>query len=256
MSKLSAGLLLYRRRGDDVEVLIAHPGGPIWARRDAGAWSLPKGAPLDDESDLFVAARREFEEETGHPPPDGAAIDLGEVRMRSGKVVHGWAIEGDLDPAGLRSMRVEVEWPPRSGRMISVPGDRPASCGPTPSRRIAGSTPPRRRSSTASCRSSRGRKVRPEPDRHRPAGRIGHMFGEFKAFLTKSNALALAIGVIIGGALGAVVNSLVNDIIMPPIGFAAGRRGLHGPQDRAQGRGRRRRGDRGRDPLGQLRPGA
>ena len=120
MAKLSAGLLLYRRNGDDVQVLIAHPGGPIWSRRDAGAWSLPKGAPLDHE-DLYDAARREFEEETGHRPPDGEAIDLGEVRMRSGKVVHGWAVEGNLDPAMLRSMLVEVEWPPKSGRLISVP---------------------------------------------------------------------------------------------------------------------------------------
>jgi predicted NUDIX family NTP pyrophosphohydrolase len=121
MPKLSAGLLLYRRNGDDVQVLIAHPGGPIWSRRDAAAWSLPKGAPLDHETDLYDAARREFEEETGHRPPDGEAIDLGEVRMRSGKVVHGWAVEGNLDPAMLRSMLVEVEWPPKSGRLISVP---------------------------------------------------------------------------------------------------------------------------------------
>ena len=121
MPKLSAGLLLYRRRGDVVQVLVAHPGGPIWARRDAGAWSLPKGAPMDHEEDLFESAQREFEEETGHRPPDAAAIDLGEVRMRSGKVVHGFAIEGDLDPARLTSMSVEVEWPPRSGRRIQVP---------------------------------------------------------------------------------------------------------------------------------------
>ena len=120
MPKLSAGLLLYRRRGDVVQVLVAHPGGPIWARRDAGAWSLPKGAPMDGE-DLLATARREFEEETGHRPPDDPAIDLGEVRMRSGKVVHGFAIEGDLDPARLTSMQVEVEWPPRSGRLIAVP---------------------------------------------------------------------------------------------------------------------------------------
>ena len=121
MPKLSSGLLLYRLVGNDVEVLIAHPGGPIWSRRDMGAWSLPKGALLDGTEDLLAAARREFEEETGHRPPDGEAIDLGEVRMRSGKVVHGWAIEGNLDPGRLRSMRVEVEWPPKSGRTIDVP---------------------------------------------------------------------------------------------------------------------------------------
>jgi predicted NUDIX family NTP pyrophosphohydrolase len=121
MPKLSAGLLLYRRAGDRLEVLIAHPGGPMWSRRDAGAWSIPKGAPNDDVEDLLAAARREFEEETGHAAPPGPPIDLGEVRMRSGKVVHGWAIEGELDPAAIRSMVVEVEWPPRSGRRIGVP---------------------------------------------------------------------------------------------------------------------------------------
>ena len=120
MPKLSAGLLLYRRRGDVVQVLVAHPGGPIWARRDAGAWSLPKGAPMDGE-DLLATARREFEEETGHRPPDDHAIDLGEVRMRSGKIVRAFAVEGDLDPDRLMSMQVEVEWPPRSGRLIAVP---------------------------------------------------------------------------------------------------------------------------------------
>ena len=85
MPKLSAGLLLYRRAGDGLEVLVAHPGGPIWARRDTGAWSLPKGAPLDGEVDLLDAARREFREETGHEAPAGEPIDLGEVRMRSAR---------------------------------------------------------------------------------------------------------------------------------------------------------------------------
>ncbi len=121
MGKRSAGLLLYRRAGDSLEVLIAHPGGPIWARRDTAAWSIPQGAPLDHETDLLDAARREFEEETGHRPPDGPAIDLGEVRMRSGKTVRAWAIEGDRDPSRLRSMEVEVEWPPRTGQTVVVP---------------------------------------------------------------------------------------------------------------------------------------
>jgi len=120
MPKLSAGLLLYRRIDGELEVLVAHPGGPIWARRDGGAWSIPKGALLPDEPPL-EAARREFEEETGHRPPDGEAIDLGEVRMRSGKVVHGFALEGDLDPEAIFSMRVEIEWPPRSGQRMRVP---------------------------------------------------------------------------------------------------------------------------------------
>jgi predicted NUDIX family NTP pyrophosphohydrolase len=135
MPKLSAGLLLYRRRGDLVQVLIAHPGGPIWARRDAGAWSLPKGAPLEGE-DLLATARREFEEETGHRPPDDTAIDLGEVRMRSGKIVHGFALEGDLEPAHLFSMQVEIEWPPRSGRRLTVPEiDRVLWADPAEARR-------------------------------------------------------------------------------------------------------------------------
>jgi len=121
MPKLSAGLLLFRHTADGVEVLIAHPGGPMWSRRDMGAWSLPKGAPNDDEQDLLDGARREFREETGHDAPDGPTIDLGEVRMRSGKVVHAWAVEGDLDPATIASMDIELEWPPRSGRTIVVP---------------------------------------------------------------------------------------------------------------------------------------
>jgi predicted NUDIX family NTP pyrophosphohydrolase len=121
MPKLSAGLLLFRHRDAVVEVLIAHPGGPIWSRRDTAAWSLPKGAPLDHETDLYASARREFEEETGHRPPNSPPIDLGEVRMRSGKTVHAWALEGDLDPARLRSLEVEIEWPPRTGRMLVVP---------------------------------------------------------------------------------------------------------------------------------------
>ncbi len=121
MGKRSAGLLLYRHTDGVVEVLIAHPGGPIWARRDTAAWSIPKGAPLDTETDLLVAARREFEEETGHDAPDGCPIDLGEVRMRSGKTVHAWAYEGDLDPGKVRSNEVEVEWPPRTGQTVVVP---------------------------------------------------------------------------------------------------------------------------------------
>lgn len=136
MGKLSAGLLLYRRDGDIVEVLIAHPGGPVWARRDTAAWSIPKGAPLDHETDLLEAARREFEEETGHPPPAGAPLDLGEVRMRSGKTVHAWALEGDLDPSRLDSLAVEVEWPPRTGLTVVVPEiDRVVWARPAEARR-------------------------------------------------------------------------------------------------------------------------
>jgi predicted NUDIX family NTP pyrophosphohydrolase len=114
---------------------VAHPGGPIWTRRDAGAWSLPKGAAEPGEA-LLDAARREFREEIGRDAPDGPTIDLGEVRLRSGKIVHAWAVEGDLDPGELRSMEAEVEWPPRSGRRIRVPEiDRVAWRRPDEARR-------------------------------------------------------------------------------------------------------------------------
>jgi len=136
MGKRSAGLLLYRRVDDSIEVLIAHPGGPIWARRDTAAWSIPKGAPLDTESDMLVAARREFEEETGFTPPTGEPIDLGEVRMRSGKTVRAWAYEGNLDPSRMHSLEVEVEWPPKTGLTVVVPEiDRVVWARPAEARR-------------------------------------------------------------------------------------------------------------------------
>ncbi len=113
-------MLLYRRRGGGLEVLLVHPGGPFWARRDAGAWSIPKGEYGADE-DALAAARREFVEELGVAPPDGALVDLGEVRQKSGKRVHAWAAAGELDPSGIVSNTFELEWPPRSGRMIEAP---------------------------------------------------------------------------------------------------------------------------------------
>ena len=126
---------MYRKSGDQLEVFLVHPGGPFFKNKDAGAWSIPKGAANDGEL-LIDAAYREFEEETGHPPPPGEAIDLGEVRMRSGKVVHGWGLEGDMDPARIRSMKVEVEWPPRTGRIVTVPEiDRVAWVRPAEARR-------------------------------------------------------------------------------------------------------------------------
>jgi len=117
--RVSAGLLLYRLEADGVRVLLAHPGGPLWANRDTGAWSIPKGG-IDPGEDPLEAARREFEEESGHLPPDGPFVDLGEVRLRSGKLVRAWAVEGDLDPQAAVSSTFELEWPPRSGRRLTV----------------------------------------------------------------------------------------------------------------------------------------
>ena len=116
----SAGILLHRRRDDGLEVLLVHPGGPFWARRDAGAWSIPKGE-YDDGEDPLAAARREFEEELGSAPPGGEAHDLGEIRQRSGKVVRAWALEGELNTEHIVSNTLELEWPPRSGRHIEIP---------------------------------------------------------------------------------------------------------------------------------------
>ena len=120
MTRRSAGILLYRRRRGAVEVLLVHPGGPLWARRDAGVWSIPKGEVGEGEDPLAVA-RREFEEETGHPAPEDGLLALGEVRQRGGKVVAAWAAEGDLDPAALTSNRFSLEWPPRSGLRREFP---------------------------------------------------------------------------------------------------------------------------------------
>jgi len=120
MPASSAGILLYRRRGDRLEVLLVHPGGPFWARRDQGAWSIPKGEYAAGE-DPVAAARREFAEELGAEPPEGPVEDLDEVRQKAGKRVHAWALEGDLDAAAIESNTFELEWPPRSGRMIEVP---------------------------------------------------------------------------------------------------------------------------------------
>jgi predicted NUDIX family NTP pyrophosphohydrolase len=116
----SAGILLYRRRADPLEVLLVHPGGPFWARRDLGAWSIPKGEYEADENPL-AAARREFAEELGVAPPDGPLEDLGEVRQKGGKLVHAWALEGDLDVGEISSNTFELEWPPQSGSKIEVP---------------------------------------------------------------------------------------------------------------------------------------
>lgn len=115
----SSGLLMFRRDGGAVEVLLAHPGGPYWSARDAGAWTLPKGA-VDEGEDPLAAAQREFTEETGFAPAGPFQL-LGELRQKSGKRITAWAFEGDADPAQLRSNLFELEWPPRSGRMRPFP---------------------------------------------------------------------------------------------------------------------------------------
>ncbi len=116
----SAGIVLHRGQGDGLEVLLVHPGGPMWARRDAGVWSIPKGEYADDE-DPLAAARREFAEELGSPAPAGEALELGEIRQKSGKRVRAWALAGDLDAEQIQSNTFSMQWPPRSGRMAEFP---------------------------------------------------------------------------------------------------------------------------------------
>ena len=118
--KLSAGLLLWRRHDDEVQVLLVHPGGPFWAKKDEGAWSIPKGEHEPDD-DPLATAEREFAEELGTAPPDGPEVDLGEVRLASGKRVRAFARAGDLDVTTVASNEFEVEWPPRSGRRQRFP---------------------------------------------------------------------------------------------------------------------------------------
>lgn len=119
MAARSAGILVYRKRAGQIEVLLVHPGGPFWARRDAGAWSIPKGEHAADEEPAD-AALREFVEETGWPLA-GGLVPLGDVRQKAGKTVTAFAVEGDFEPATLRSNEFEMEWPPRSGRRARFP---------------------------------------------------------------------------------------------------------------------------------------
>lgn len=116
----SAGVLLFRQAEDGLEVLLIHPGGPYWAKRDAGAWSIPKGKVDEGETDR-IAAWREFLEELGSPVPEGPAIELGQIRQKAGKDVIAWAVEGDLDADAIKSSTFTVEWPPRSGRERTYP---------------------------------------------------------------------------------------------------------------------------------------
>ncbi len=116
---VSSGVVLFRRKAGEVEVLLVHPGGPFWRRRDLGAWSIPKGEPRPGE-DAATAARREFAEETG-VLPQGALQPLGEIQQRGGKRVEAFALEGDLDADAVKSNTFEIEWPPHSGRMAAFP---------------------------------------------------------------------------------------------------------------------------------------
>ncbi len=119
MAKVSAGLLMYRVRDGQVEVLLVHPGGPFWKNKDDGAWSIPKGEVAEGE-ELEAAGCREFEEELGFKPT-GPLVALGSVKQKSGKLVYAWAFEGDCDPDGIRSNTFAMEWPPKSGKMQEFP---------------------------------------------------------------------------------------------------------------------------------------
>jgi predicted NUDIX family NTP pyrophosphohydrolase len=119
MAKISAGILLFRRGPAGVEVLLVHPGGPFWARKDTGAWSIPKGL-ADEGEDLLAAAKREFLEETGAAPTDGPFIELGPFKA-SGKTIVAFVGEGDFDPSALKSNMFSMEWPPRSGKTGEFP---------------------------------------------------------------------------------------------------------------------------------------
>jgi len=118
--RLSAGILLFRERGGRLEVLLGHPGGPFFAKKDDGFWTVLKGE-ADPNEELRAVARREFAEETEHQAPDGTMLELGEIRQKGGKTVVAWALAGDLDPATARSNTFEMEWPPRSGRRRAFP---------------------------------------------------------------------------------------------------------------------------------------
>jgi predicted NUDIX family NTP pyrophosphohydrolase len=120
MAKRSAGILMYRGKGPKLELLLVHPGGPFWAKKDQGAWSVPKGE-YEPGEDSIAVARREFEEELGRPPPQGSFIELGELVQPSRKVITAFAVQGDLDPTKVTSNHFELEWPPKSGRKQSFP---------------------------------------------------------------------------------------------------------------------------------------
>jgi len=119
MSKQSAGILLYKKVVNDLQIFLVHPGGPFFKNKDEGSWSIPKGEFLDDE-DALIAAKREFEEETGQAI-DGDFISLKSIKQKGGKTVYAWAVEGDIDHETIVSNVFDLEWPPRSGKMITIP---------------------------------------------------------------------------------------------------------------------------------------
>ena len=121
MTRTSAGILLYRRREGELEVLLVHPGGPFFGRKDLGNWSIPKGEVSQADPAYEGTARREFLEEVGHPVPPGPLIDLGSIRQKGGKIVYAWAVEGDIDTATMSSNFIEFEWPPFSSKIKRFP---------------------------------------------------------------------------------------------------------------------------------------
>lgn len=132
---VSAGLVMVRRCGETIELLLVHPGGPFFRHKDDGVWTIPKGL-VNPGEDLLAAARREFQEETGVPVRTETFVPLGHVRQRAGKIVHAWAFAGDCDPAAIFSNTYELEWPPRSGRRQMFPEvDRGAFFDPDTARR-------------------------------------------------------------------------------------------------------------------------
>jgi predicted NUDIX family NTP pyrophosphohydrolase len=120
MKKFSAGILVFRRRGKSIEVLLAHPGGPLWAKKDEGAWSIIKGE-YDEQEAAFDAAKREFKEETSHDAPEGEYLEIGAIKSKAGKTITAWAVEADFDAETIKSNTFEMEWPPRSGNKQKFP---------------------------------------------------------------------------------------------------------------------------------------
>jgi predicted NUDIX family NTP pyrophosphohydrolase len=129
MKKHSAGILLFREKAGEYEVLLVHPGGPFWAKKDNGAWSMPKGE-FDESEKPLAAAKREFQEEVGLAAPAGEYISLGEAKQSSGKVVQGFALAADLDLANFKSNQFDMEWPPKSGQTQSFPENDKAAWWP------------------------------------------------------------------------------------------------------------------------------